>query len=324
MSFTILGTGSALPAQQVTNDQLSQIMDTSHAWIHSRTGIDSRPICRQETVTQLALEAARQALENAGVVPGELDYILCPTLVGDTITPSLACLVQEGLGAGCPAVDLNAACSGFLYAMDLARGLFAAGQVRRVLIVAAEKMSRLVDWRDRSTCVLFGDGAGAAVLGPGEDLLSLLVTAQGTSSPLRIAAPSGNCPYSQGEGEESYLAMNGQEVYRFAVGAIARDIPRALELAGVTPGQVDHLLLHQANLRILEAAQKKLGIPLEKYAVNIATHGNLSAVSVPLLLDEMNRSGRLRPGEILALCAFGGGLTTGAAVLRWRGTPTDK
>ena len=317
MSFAVLGTGSALPDQQVTNDQLSRRMDTSHEWIFTRTGIASRPLCREETVTGLALKAARLALEDGGVAPGELDYILCPTLAGDYITPSLACMVQEGLGASCPALDLNAACSGFLYALDMADGLFARGRAKKVLVVAAEVMSRMVDWKDRSTCVLFGDGAAAAVLGEGEDLLSLLVTAQGTNGPLCIPAPSGNCPYSRREQTESYLAMNGQEVYKFAVGSILRDLPEVIRLAGLEPKQVDHLLLHQANLRILEAAQKKLSIPAERYAVNIQHRGNLSAVSVPLLLDEMNRAGRLLPGQILALCAFGGGLTTGAAVLRW-------
>lgn len=263
------------------------------------------------------MAAARLAIENAGIPASELDLILAPTLGGDFITPALSCMVQRELGATCPAMDLNAACTGFLYGLDVADCYLARGRAKKILIVAAEGMSRILDWEDRSTCVLFGDGAGAAVVGEGEDLLSIHLTAAGAWEPLYVPYPRGNCPV-QGAGESHpYLKMQGQEVYKFAVSAINRDLSAALEAAGVAPEEVDHVLLHQANLRIIEAAQKRSAIPRDRFAVNIDRFGNTSAASVPLLLDELNRSGKLKTGQTIALCAFGAGMTTGACVLRW-------
>ena len=316
-SFTILGTGHAAPQRRITNDDLAKMMDTSDEWISTRTGIRERRVMTGETITQLAVEASRQALDQAGVSPGELDLIICTTIRSDYITPAEACVIQEELGAGCPAFDLNAACSGFVYALDVAAGYFARGTVKKVLVVSMEAMSQLVDWTDRSTCVLFGDGAGAVVLGEGEDLLSVELTAKGDHQVLSIPHIHGQSPFLEGEAQPVRLTMLGQEVYKFAVSSICRGIKKCLARAKLTPDQVDHVLLHQANMRIIEAAQKRLGIPAERYHNNIDRYGNTSSASVPILLDEVNRAGLLHKGDTVVLCAFGGGLTTGTALIRW-------
>ena len=316
MSFQILGTGSALPACRKTNDDLSQLVDTSDEWITTRTGIKERPILTTETVTEIAVAAARNALENSGITAADLDYIICPTLGGDYMTPSLACVVQMELGATCPAVDVNGACSGFLYALDVAEGVFARKKARYVLVLAAERLSRILGWTDRSTCVLFGDASAAVVLGEGDALHFLEVTAHGN---LCLASPlaPGSCPYTEPDTRKPGLLMKSREVYTFAVGAICSGIEKAAKATGISPEETDYFFLHQANLRIIETARKKLGLPEEKFPVNIQKYGNTSAVSIPLLLDEWNRAGKLKKGQKLVFCAFGAGLTTGTAALDW-------
>ena len=317
MSFTIAGTGSYLPQKVVTNDDLATFLDTSDEWISTRTGIRSRHVAVAETVTEMAVAAARAALADSGSAPEQLDLILCATLAGEYITPSLSCMVQKELGACCPAFDLNAACSGFLYALDVAAGYFARGRVKKVLVVCAEAMTRLIDWTDRSTCVLFGDGAAAVVLEPGEDLLAIRLSATGNSDALHIPHVSGNCPYSGYDRGPVGLVMNGQEVYKFAVAAMSQGVEKAAAEAGIALEDIALVIPHQANMRILEAARKKLRMPAEKIASNIGQCGNTSAASLPILLDQLNRQGRLNKGDLLALTAFGGGLTTGACILRW-------
>lgn len=316
MSFQILGTGSALPACRKTNDDLSQLVDTSDEWITTRTGIKERRILTTETVTEIAVTAAKNALDNSGIAASELDYIICPTLAGDYMTPSLACVVQMELGASCPAVDINGACSGFLYGLDVAEGIFARKKARYVLVLAAERLSRILDWTDRSTCVLFGDAAAAVVLGEGDALHFLEVTAHGN---LCLAAPlsSGSCPYTEPDTRKPGLLMKSREVYTFAVGAISSGIEKAAQETGISTEETDYYFLHQANMRIIETARKKLGLPREKFPVNIQKYGNTSAVSIPLLLDEWNRAGKLKKGQHLVMCAFGAGLTTGTAAIDW-------
>ena len=316
MSFQILGTGSALPACRKTNDDLSQLVDTSDEWITTRTGIKERRILTTETVTEIAVAAAKSALDNSGIIASELDYIICPTLAGDYMTPSLACVVQMELGASCPAVDVNGACSGFLYGLDVAEGIFARKKARYVLVLAAERLSRILDWTDRSTCVLFGDAAAAVVLGEGDALRFLEVTAHGN---LCLAAPlsSGSCPYTEPDTRKPGLLMKSREVYTFAVGAISSGIEKAAQETGISTEETDYYFLHQANMRIIETARKKLGLPREKFPVNIQKYGNTSAVSIPLLLDEWNRAGKLKKGQHLVMCAFGAGLTTGTAAIDW-------
>lgn len=316
MSFRIIGTGSALPACRITNDDLSNLVDTSDEWITTRTGIRERPILTTESVTEIAVAAARNALENSGISPADLGYIVCPTLGGDYMTPSLACVVQMELQANCPAVDVNGACSGFLYALDVADGIFARGKARYVLVLAAERLSRILDWSDRSTCVLFGDAAAAVVLEAGDALHYLEVTARGN---LCLASPlaPGSCPYTEPDTRKPGLLMKNREVYTFAVSTICSSLKKAAEETGISMEETDYFFLHQANLRIIETARKKLGLPEEKFPVNIQKYGNTSSASIPLLLDEWNRAGKLKKGQHLVLCAFGAGLTTGLAALDW-------
>lgn len=317
MSFYIAGTGSALPQCSVSNDRLSEIMDTSDEWISTRTGIKSRHIITSESLTELASEAARRALESAGAGADELDLIICATLQGDYVFPALSCLVQRDIGASCPAFDINAACTGFIYAMEVADGFFARGSAKNILVIAAEAMSRRVDWQDRSTAVLFGDGAGAAVLRAGDGLVASAITASGSHEFLYEEAPKGNCPFSAGDKTVSPLKMNGQEIYKFAVSAICRDISEVMEKAGLRAEDVALVLAHQANLRILEGARARLGFPKEKICVNIDRCANTSAASIAILLDEVSREGRIKKGDIILLSAFGAGLTTGCMAIRW-------
>ena len=316
-NFKIIGTGSAYPACSKTNDDLATFIDTSDEWISSRTGIKSRHVCTTETISDLAAAAGKAALQNANMEASELDYIICSTIRGDYITPSLACVVQKAIGANCPAFDVNAACSGFLYALDVAAGYFARGRAKKILIIAAEVMTKMVDWQDRATCVLFGDGAGAVILGEGNNLLSIKLTADGNTDFLRIPNISGNSPFSNDVHQDSFTHMQGQDVYKFAVTSMARDLAEVIQEAGLQQSDVDFVLPHQANMRIIDSAKKRLEIPPEKYYTNIETCGNTSCAGVAMLLDELNRKNMFKPGNILALAAFGGGLTTGACVIRW-------
>lgn len=317
MSFRIIGTGSAHPVCSQTNDDLSKIMDTSDEWIYSRTGIKSRYVCTDETITDVAAEAGRAALENAGLNASELDCIICTTIRGDYFTPSLSCCIQERLGAHCPAFDLNAACTGFLYALDVADGFFVRKRAKKILIVSCENMSKLLDWKDRATCVLFGDGAGAAVLAEGDNLLSIRVAAYGNSKIMFIPNVSGNSPFNRTPCPDSVLTWRGHEVYKFAVNEMSTQLEAAIKDAGIEQKDVTWVLPHQANLRIIDSAKKRLSIPDERYCTNIAHYGNISSAAIPILMDELNHKDTFHPGDILAMVAFGGGLTSGACVIRW-------
>ena len=316
MSFSVSGTGSAYPALALTNDALSNMIDTSDEWISTRTGIRQRHVLKEESLADLAVTAGEQALLDAGVEAAELDLIICSTLRGDFITPSLSCIVEKRLGACCPAYDVNAACSGFIYALDVADGYFARKKAKKVLVIAAEAMSKLVDWQDRSTCVLFGDGAGAVVLTEGEDLLSIKLSANGDTDVMAIPNVAGNFPDAAG-GADPYLTMKGQEVFKFAVSSMCRDIAEVIGEAGLSKDDISYVLPHQANMRIIDAARSRLKIAPERILANIERFGNTSSASIPLLLDQMNREGRFQKGDILALSAFGTGFTTGACILRW-------
>lgn len=317
MSFVIAGTGSAYPARAVTNDELARLVDTSDAWILSRTGIRERRVLTGETLEDIACAAAERALADAGVSPKELDLIVCATIRGDYMTPSLACMLQKRLGAPCIAFDVNAACTGFLYALDVADGYFARKRAKKALVVAAEAMSKMIDWTDRSTCVLFGDAAGAVVLIEGDGLLAMRLSASGDEGPLNISNAEGSSPFSAIAARPQVVSMTGQDVYKFAVNAICRDLEGVIADAGVGQEDIAYVLPHQANLRIIEAAIGRFDIGRERYLINIERFGNTSSASIPLLLDEANRSGLFGGGDLLALCAFGGGLTSGACVLRW-------
>ena len=317
MSFQILGTGSFAPEKVVTNEDLSHMVETSDEWITKRVGVKQRHVCTTETATDMGVEAAQRALENSGVKPEELDMIICGTIRGEFISPSEACVIQRHLGAKCPAFDVNAACSGFLYCMDVAAGFFARKRVKKVLVVCADNVSNCSDWNDRATCVLFGDGAGAAVLAEGSDLLSIELTTTGDYEYLRIPRGENACPMYRHPSERPVLHMNGREVYKFAVNAMVTGLQNAVAAAGLKESDIDHVMPHQANMRIIEAAKAKLSFAPEKYFYNITRYGNTSAACIPMMLDEANRAGKLKKGDYIAMAAFGGGLTSGSAVLRW-------
>ena len=313
----ILGTGSAVPAFTLKNERLTEFLDTSDEWIRTRTGICSRQIMTDETILQLGAQAARNALENAGLTAADVDYILCSTVQADTVTPSLACLLQKEIGASCPALDINGACSGFIYALDLADAYLKAGKAQRMLVVCAESMSRIADWTDRSTCVLFGDGAGAVVLDGGEARFRANLTSEGNATPLYFNVRSGNSPFMQHGEEMQGLYMDGPEIYKFAVSHSFAGLKQVAEDEGVSIDGIDHFLLHQANKRIIDAVRTRLKQPEEKFPTNVAVRGNTSSASIPILLDEENRKGRFHRGDLLAMSAFGAGLTTGACILEW-------
>lgn len=317
MSLRIIGTGSSVPAKTVTNDELGSFLDTGDEWISSRTGIRSRRLCVDESMAELAERAARSALEQSELVVQSVDLILCSTMQGDHVTPSLACEVQQRLGAGCPAVDLNAACSGFIYALDMAEAYILSGKATRILIVCAEMMSKITDWRDRSTCVLFGDGAGACVVTAGSSLEYIGLTASGNTAPLCLDGRVGNSPFAEGRLHGEFLRMDGQEVFKFAVGTSTREIKHALDLLGLTPQSVDLYLLHQANKRIIDSVRTRLGLGQERFPTNIERYGNCSSASIPMLLDELVKGGVIKNGMRLVLSSFGAGMTSGTCVLSW-------
>lgn len=318
MSFQILGTGSFVPERVVTNEELSQMVDTSDEWIVKRIGVRKRHVCTSETVTDLGVEAARRALADAGVQPEELDLIIAATISADTISPGLGGMVQNRLGARCPAFDMNVACPGFLFALDVAAGFFARKAVKKVLVVSAERMSGLMDWEDRATCCIFGDGAGAVVLGEGDAYLASELHTQGGDDIISIPVKWDNSPFYQRELPKNKVNMEGQATYKFAVTSMVSDIKSVLEKAGITGEQVKAVIPHQANYRIINEARRRLPeIAPEKFLINIEEYGNTSSASEPLLLDEARRKGMFQPGDYILLSAFGGGLSSASCVVRW-------
>ena len=313
----ILGTGSALPERVVTNDDLTAFLDTSDEWISTRTGIRERRVLTTETLQSLAERAGRAAMESAGVAPEEIDFVLVTTVQAETMSPALACDIQPALGLKCMGVDVNGGCTGFIAALAVADGLLATGQARKVLVVSAEALSRFADWTDRSTCVLFGDAAGAAVVGPGEGVKDVRFKSEPRRDVLCASTPPGNSPFAVDPAPAQYLKMQGQEVYKFAVSHSFRDIRQMLDAHGLQAEDVDFYVLHQANLRILEAVRSRLKVDEARFPHNIERTGNTSSATIPVLLDELNRSGRLKPGCRVILSAFGAGLCTGTALIDW-------
>ena len=320
MAAGIIGTGSYLPSLTVSNQDLEKLMDTTDEWIRSRTGIEKRHIAVEETTSSMAVEAARLALINAGVAPSELDLILVGTVSSDNYFPSTACEVQKALLAeNATAFDISAACSGFLFGMGIVNAYMAAGMIKTALVIGAETLSKMMDWNERSTCVLFGDGAGAAVLKKTDKgILSMVQGSDGgRGEVLTCENRRVNNPFKKNTPEPFYTVMNGQEVYKFAVRTVPKAIEEALAKAGVEAGEIKYFILHQANLRIIEAVAKRLGQPAEKFPTNLQECGNISAGSVPILLDFVNRQGKLQKGDKIVVAGFGAGLTWGAAVLIW-------
>ena len=318
MSFRILGTGSFLPQKVLTNDDLSHMVETSDEWITKRVGVKERRVCTTETNTDMGVAAALAALEDSGVKPEELDLIIGATISADTISPGLAGMVQNRIGATCPCFDMNAACPGFLFALEVADGFFVKKTVKKVLVVSAERMSGLIDWTDRSTCVIFGDGAGAAVLGEGDSYLASELHTAGGDDVISIPTWWNNSPFYEHQLKQNKVNMAGQETYKFAVSSMVRDIQSVMAKAGITGEQVKAVIPHQANYRIINEARRRLPeIAPEKFLINIQRCGNTSSASEPILLDEANRQGILQPGDYVVLSAFGGGLSSAASVVRW-------
>lgn len=320
MTIKITGTGIGLPRRSLTNDELVDLtgLETGDEWIRSRTGIASRYLCATETLADLAAAAAQNALDDAGVSADQVDYILCATIGADTRTPSLACTLAGWLGSTSPAVDLNGACAGFVYALDTAAALIGAGRAATVLIVCAEKMSAYVDWQDRRTCVLFGDGAAACVVTAGTMLRYINLRTAPDLDAIRLRNPMrGNNPLAPGGDERDFLYMDGQAVFKYAVSMLEQEVAQALARLNLSPEAIDFFLIHQANRRIIDFAISRLHQDPAKFPINIDRYGNMSAVTIPLLLHEMRQAGTIRPGCVLLLCAFGAGMTCGSCVLTW-------
>ncbi len=317
----IAGTGSYLPEKVVTNADLEKFVDTTDEWIVSRTGIRERRMAAEgETTGDLAFHAATRALEAAGVNASEIDLIVLGTTTPDIIFPSTACLLQHRLGAnGCAAFDVNAACSGFMYALGIADQFIRSGQAKKALVVGAETLTRMLDWSDRSTCVLFGDGAGAVVLEASTEP-GILVTRQHADGGFKhlLYNPVGvSAGFLDEPNHGVRVIMGGSEVFKVAVKTLDRIVGETLEAAGVLEKDVDWLIPHQANLRIIEATAKRLGLSMDRVIVTIDRHGNTSSGSVPLALDEAVRSGKVKRGQTLLLEAFGGGFTWSSALLKY-------
>jgi 3-oxoacyl-[acyl-carrier-protein] synthase-3 len=321
----IVSTGRYLPERVLTNAELEKMVDTSDAWIVERTGIRERRIAPPEMgAAEMGARAARIAMDRAGVHPGEIDVIVLATATPDRLLPSTGCDMQALLGAtNAAAYDVSAACSGFLYALQLGEGHIAAGRAEIALVVATEKMTGIVDWTDRQTCVLFGDGAGAVVLrkgGDGGGVLSTFIRSDGTLAEL-LWRPAGGVRVPMDASvldERSHLVrMAGREVFKAAVRSMAEAADQALMKAGLTGSDVDLLVPHQANIRIIEATAKYANIPLEKVFINIDKYGNMSSATIPVALDEALEQGRIRRGDHILMVAFGAGFTWGSSVLRW-------
>ena len=316
MAIKIIGTGSKLPSRLVSNQQLSTFLDTSDEWITSKTGIKTRAILT-ETITTMAAQAAEAAISNSGLKDGDIDMIICSTISPDYITPSMACAVAQQLNLTCPAFDINAACTGFIYALDTAHAFISSGKVNNILIIAAENMSRLVDWQDRASCVLFGDGAAACVVTGGESLKYIRLSCEPQVAPLYMKFPNGNSPFDDEKNTPTYLQMEGPQVYKFAVKTIEKEILCALSSLNMAASDVDYFILHQANERIIEGARTRLKLPAEKFPMNISKYGNMSAASIPVLLHEMVADGRIKAGTLCMMIGFGAGMTAGTAVMTW-------
>jgi 3-oxoacyl-[acyl-carrier-protein] synthase III len=324
MQPTIKGTGSYLPERVVHNNDLAEIMDTSDEWIYSHTGIHQRHIVKDDwACSDMAVEAAKDALKDAGITEKDIDMIIVSTVTGDyNGFPSTAAVVQHKLNAPqAAAMDVSAACAGFIYGLETARGFLLSGTAKRVLVIGSEILTRISDWEDRSTCVLFGDGAGAAVVElDGDRCWESSLHAEGSGfDKLKRELGGSAFPLKEGEtiGKNAFLKMDGQAVYLFAVRSVGQAIKEVLEKAGLTIDDVDHIIPHQANMRIIEAVSKRNKIDLNKFYMNIERTANTSSASIPLALDEMNKKGLLKRGEKIILCGFGGGLTYGGILLEW-------
>jgi 3-oxoacyl-[acyl-carrier-protein] synthase-3 len=320
MKAAILGVGSALPPKVVTNDDLSKVVDTNDEWIRTRTGIRERRVTDYETSTSdLAIKAAEKALQSAGLAPEKLDLIIVGTTSSDYLFPSTACILQSKLGAkNAAAFDVSAACAGFNFALTTAQQYIENGTYKNILVVGADTLSKYIDWKDRGTCVLFGDAAGAVVLTAASDesgILASWLKAEGHLGDTLIMPGGGSRDPEQKKGR--FITMDGKEVFKFAVRVLEESIKEVLKKANLEIKDIDLLIPHQANIRIVDHVTKKLKIPQEKVFINLQKYGNTSAASIPLALDEALAAGKIKKGDLIVLSGFGAGLTCGANVVKW-------
>ena len=322
---SITGVGSFLPEKVLTNDDLSEMLDTTDEWITKRTGIRERRIVENEVAaSDLAVEASLRALDNANVLPAEVDLIITSTITPDCLFPSTSCYIQEKIGArNAGAFDLLAACSGFVYALSVAKSFVASGAMKTVLVVGAECMSKITDYTDRSTCILFGDGAGAVVVQQGNGGREIVTTHLGSdgsqSELLTLPAGGSKLPASHEtvESRSHYLKLRGKEVFKQAIVNMVEVITKAATVNDMQIEDIDMVIPHQSNIRIIEAAMEKLGLPMEKAFINISKYGNTSSASIPIAIDEIDKGQMLKLGDTAVLVAFGGGLTWGSSVIKW-------
>ena len=296
---------------------LEQFLDTTDEWITERTGIKERRVISSEKLEDLAVIAANKALEDAGLTAADIDFIICSNVVNEYVTPALSCIIQGKIGATCPTLDINAACAGFIFAMDMAEDKLKCKKAKNILIVCAEEPSRMVSWQNRSTCVLFGDGAGAAVVTEGDELKAIRLTTSSLAEVLYYQRALEPTPYINKEENYEPLVMRGREVFKHAVTNSCRDIRKLLNQTGLEASDIKYYVLHQANHRIIESIRGFLGVEEERVPHNVERYGNISSAALPALLDELNREGKLQKGDKLVFSAFGAGFTTGACVIEW-------
>ncbi len=322
MAGIICGTGAYVPSYTMDNDDIAKFVDTSDAWIRERTGVARRHIARQETTVSMASEAGKRALENAGIRAEEIDLILVATISSDVVLPCTACEVQKELGAVyATCFDIGgAACTGFVLAYNTAAAYLTGGIYRTALVIGSESLSNLTNWKDRGTCILFGDGAGAAVMRADERNRYLPVTHSEGVKGAALTCKSRCCGTKEVPEEAYFIQMDGQAVFKFAVRRVPEVIREVLEKNRLVPEDIGLYILHQANRRIVDAVAKRLNEPIEKFPMNLEEYGNTSSASIPILLDELNRAGKLKQGQKLVLAGFGAGLTWGAAVTEWKGS----
>lgn len=315
----IIGTGSALPVLAVTNDMIAEILDTSDEWITTRTGVKERRILTEETLTDIAVDAAKKAIQDANIASTDLDYIICSNLVNSYATPSLSSIIQGGIGATCPCLDINVACAGFVFALDISEAFLKMGKVKNILIVCAEEPSRIVDWTQRDASILFGDGAAAAVITEGDDLKAMQLSTTSTIEALYYHRKMEYNPFNTKDENTGPLVMNGKEIYKLAVSASTSEINKVLNDTGLSVDDISYFICHQANLRIIEAIRQHLNQPKSKFPHNIEKYGNTASATIPILLDELHKSKKLKRGDLLVFSAFGAGFTTGTCIIRWSG-----
>ncbi len=320
MATGIIGTGSYLPPTIIDNNELAKMVKTDDLWIREHTGIIERHIAKEETTSYMAAEAAKKAIENANIDPTEIDLIVLATLSPERATPSMSCIVQDKIGAvNATCFDLNAACSGFVYALQTADAYIRSGFAKVCLVIGAETLSKMVDWKDRSTCILFADGAGAAIVKDTDfGIISSVTRSDGSSGmSLKCKERSTRNFLNKKAEEKHYIQMIGSDIFKFAVRKVPACIELLLKRANMNKDDVDYYVLHQANARILASVAKKMDLPIKKFPMNVDRCGNTSSASIPILLDELNRDGTLKKGQNIVICGFGGGLTWGAHLFTW-------